>query len=134
MAEGVERLAVVVFDGRFERVHYALVMASAAAATNRPVTLFFTGGAVRALTPDGWLGLDGAPADEAARLARRGLAGFPELMEACRDLGVRFLACEMGLRAADLAPADLDPGLGVAPAGVVTFLNEAPRAGAILFI
>lgn len=44
--EGPENLSIVLFAGGFDRVHYALVMASAAAATNRKVTLFFTGRAL----------------------------------------------------------------------------------------
>lgn len=131
MAEGARSLSVAVFDGSFARVHYALVMASAAAATGRPVTLFFTGRALHALTPDGWARLDGA-ADAAARLAARGVAGFDTLLAACRDLGVRLIACEMGLRAEDVAPEALRPDLSVEIAGVVTWLATAD--GATLFV
>ncbi|HET8727256.1 MAG TPA: DsrE/DsrF/DrsH-like family protein [Alphaproteobacteria bacterium] len=134
MADGLKALSVVVFDGGYERVHYALVMASAAAATNRPATLFFTGPALVALTPGGWRRLGGRPEARDAELAARGVATFEPLLEACRDLGVRFIACEMGLRAEGLAPADLDPRLGVEVAGVVTLLNDARADGALLFI
>ena len=37
-----DKLSIVVYSGKFDEVHYALVMASAAAAVGRPVTLFFT--------------------------------------------------------------------------------------------
>ena len=40
------RLAIIVFSGDYDRVHYALAMASAAAAVSRPATLFFTMGAL----------------------------------------------------------------------------------------
>ena len=40
---------VVVFSGRYEKVHYALAMASAAVAVNKPATLFFTMEAIRGL-------------------------------------------------------------------------------------
>lgn len=134
MPDGPERLSIVVFDGSFARVHYALVMASAAAATNRSATLFFTGPAVTALRAEGWRALDGDPETAEATLAARGVATFADLLEACRELGVRFLACEMGLRAAGLDPDALDPGLAVEITGVVTFLNQAEKTGAILFI
>lgn len=134
MAEGVKALSIVVFDGRYDRVHYALVMASAAAATDRPATLFFTGRALHALVPEGWRRLDGDPSARDAALAGRGVATFEPLLEACRELGVRFIACEMGLRAEGLAAADLDPRLGVEIAGVVTLLNGARADGALLFI
>lgn len=141
---GPDRLAIVVFAGGFDRVHYALVIASAAAATNRKVTLFFTGRAILALagqgddgTP-GWSGLD--PADDGAPAADRdrfltsgGMAGLEELLEACVALGVTVMVCEMGLRA--LTPAvTLRTDVPTQAGGVVTFLNEAPKTGAILFI
>ncbi len=44
-----EKLSIVVFSGDFYMVHYALLMASAAAAIDIPPTLFFTMGASRSL-------------------------------------------------------------------------------------
>lgn len=134
MADGPDKLSIVVFDGRFDRVHYALVMASAAAATSRDATLFFTGQALPALLPGGWRRLDGEPGRTDAEFKKKGVADFEALLEACRDLGVRFIACEMGLRAAGIAEADLDPDLSVEIAGVVTFLGDASKTGAMLFI
>ena len=144
--EGPESLSIVLFAGGFDRVHYALVMASAAAATNRKVTLFFTGRALNTLLAadaegaPGWHRLD--PADDGSRPAERdafftanGLAGFEELLEACVMLKVTVMACEMGLRALDLpAGAPLRPDVPVKTGGVVTFLNDAPKTGAILFV
>jgi peroxiredoxin family protein len=134
MADGPDKLSIVVFDGRFDRVHYALVMASAAAATSRDATLFFTGKALPALMPDGWRRLKGEPERIDADFKARGVADFEALLEACRDLGVRFIACEMGLRAAGIVEADLDPDLPVEIAGVVTFLGDASKTGTMLFI
>lgn len=129
---GIGALSIVVFDGRFDRVHYALVLASAAAATNRRATLFFTGPALRALLPEGWRRLDGDAEGQEAGFAARRVATFVELLEACQALGVRFIACEMGLRALGLAAADLAVPAEIA--GVVTLLAESPRDGQMLFI
>ena len=57
-----DKLSIAVFSGDFTRVHYALVMASGALAINRPVTVFFTMEASRALLAgddidQGWHGL-----------------------------------------------------------------------------
>ncbi len=139
-------LAIVLFAGGFDRVHYALVMASAAAATNRPVTLFFTGRALRVLVEEtepgvkGWHDLD--PADDGSSpvardrfFATHGVAGFEELLEACVALGVTVMACEMGLRALGLpAGVRLRDDVPVTSGGVVTFLNEAPKGAAMLFV
>jgi peroxiredoxin family protein len=132
-----ETLAIAVHSGAFDRVHYALVMASAAAATDRKATLFFTGQAVRALHgAEGWHALAAAPEGAMARdatLRTCQVAGFEELLAACGDLGVRLIVCEMALRAAALDAAGLRPDLKIEVAGVVTFLHAA-AGGQIVFV
>jgi peroxiredoxin family protein len=136
-----DALAIAVHAGSFDRVHYALVMASAAAASDRRATLFFTGNAVIALTrradgQPGWHALEAAPEGAAARDAAwraRKVAGFEELLAACHELDVRLIACEMALRAAGLETAPLRDDLEPEIAGVVTFL-QAADGGATLFV
>jgi len=138
-------LALIVLSGEFERVHYALVLASAAAAIGRPASLFFTLAATRALARPaaeggkaGWalmpaaVGGSGAEADAAYR--QRGIAGFEELLAACVELGVRIIVCEMGLRALGLEPDALRDDVPYDLAGVVTLLASQPTGGAILAI
>ena len=134
-----DKLSIVVFSGDFERVHYALSMAAAAAAVDRPTTLFFTMEAIRALakrrgdgTP-GWTAMAGA-AERDAEFAERGVATFDELFDACVALDVRFLVCEMGLRAVGLHADDLRQDFQHDQGGIVTFLNDASSDGAMLFI
>ena len=124
-------LSIVVQSGAFERVHYALVLASAAAAIDREVTLFFTMEGCRALRPAAALGGWAAP-DE--RLREQGLATLEELLAAAAELNVRFLVCELGLRAVDLAIDDLRGDLGIREAGAVTFLNDAGPDAQMLFV
>jgi peroxiredoxin family protein len=137
-------LNLVLVSPLYERVHYALVMASAAAATGRAVRLFLTMGALKALARGGadrpgWHGLSAAPgqplpADQDRALALRGVATFEELLQATAALGAEFMVCEMGLRAMGLARADLRPDIAVAEGGVVTFLAAAEGKGPILFV
>lgn len=142
-----ERLCIVLLSGCFERVHYALCMASTAAALERPVTLFVTLGALRALIAadaggrPGWMALpvaerpveaaisDGAALDRCNRA--RGVAGFEELLQACAGLDVEFMACEMGLRALGLAPDALRSDVRLAPGGLATLLA---RGGQIVVL
>ena len=139
MTDIPDKLSIVVYSGDFGRVHYAFSMAAAAVAVDRPATLFFTMEAIRALAkprPDGapgWHALPGAAAEDAG-FAERGVATFEELVSACAALGVRFLVCEMGLRAVDLSAADLRDDLIFEEGGIVTFLNDASADGAMLFI
>ena len=133
-------LSVVVLAGDYERVHYALVIASAAAAVGTPVALFFTMGAVRALLPEGgWQGLrpgdsGGAAADRDAALRANGVAGIEELLEACGALGVTFTVCESGLRAEDIASGDLRDDIPIAVGGIVGMLADAGNGGRLLMV
>jgi peroxiredoxin family protein len=119
-------LGLLLLSGTHERAHYALVLATGAAALGRRVTLFATNAGGRALLAD-WSTLQDAARDD--RLRARGVAGFAELREAAFELSVRMIACEAGLRAEALSAAELAPGVEVA--GVATFL-EAVGAGQII--
>jgi peroxiredoxin family protein len=131
-------LSLVVFSGNYDRVHYALVLASAAAAVGRPVTLFFTHRAILTLTTDaGWRAL---PTDDGRSggvvdddYGHRGIATVAELLDACAEMNVRFLVCEMGLRAERLRPDDLRSDLPIGVAGVVTLLADEGHGGSLLF-
>ena len=140
----LKKLSIIAFSGSFDRVHYALAAASAAAATNIAVTLFFTMGAIRALTNDDngeprWGELlhsestdDGVSCDSIHK--NSGVAGFEELLEACVALKVKFLVCEMGLRASGLSVDTLRDDVPIEQGGLVTFLADADAIGSMLFI
>ena len=144
MARAKAALNLVIVSDLYERVHYALVMASAAAATGRKVRLFLTMGALKALargTTDrpGWHDLSPSPGglspmDQDRAFAAAGIATFEELLQATVALGGEVMACEMGLRAVGLARHDLRSDIAVADGGVVTFLEAAEGSGPILFV
>jgi peroxiredoxin family protein len=111
----VTPLGILLRHGDHEAAHYALVLATGAAAVGRPVTLFATNAGCRLL-------LRAAPLTQdprEARLRAVGVAGIAELAAAAEELAVRRIACESGLRAEALAAADLAPGVELA--GVVSF-------------
>lgn len=115
-----EPLAILLISGAYERAHYAFVLAAGAAALGRAVTFFATNDGCRALCED-WSGLAEAGRDAGLRL--RGVAGIGELRDSARELGVRMLACEAGLRIAAIAPYELMEGVEVT--GVASFLADA---------
>jgi len=125
-------LGILLVSGTYERAHYALMVATAAAAAARPVVLFATNAGVRAFLaarPDGapgWTTLAhyGGAAKRDAELRGRGVAGFGELLASAKELGVRLIVCEAGLKAEGLTPAMLDDTLEGEVAGIVTFLAE----------
>lgn len=134
-----DRLSIVVFSGDFDKIHYALVMAAAAVASNTPVTLFFTMWAGRALERDqAWKRLkcsDGASAIAMdSRFKDKNVADFETLLEACVALGVTFMVCEMGVKALGMNPDDLRPDIPITKGGMVTFLADASKDGAMVFV
>ncbi|MFV3127605.1 hypothetical protein [Niveispirillum sp. KHB5.9] len=140
MSDGKWGLALVIQSGGFDRVHYALVTAAAAVATGRPVTLFFTGRALPALLDrEGWKRLDfsddgTSPEARDATLAHRGVGTFEELLTGCAELGVTFLACEMGWRALGIREPVLRQGLEVETTGMVSLLGRVRPGDQLLFV
>jgi peroxiredoxin family protein len=142
-AQRPEKLSIVVFSGEFDKIHYALVMASAAAAIDIPATLFFTMGASRALLAEpSWRNLPAGEIGGAGELAgdvddgfkERTVADFEDLLQACTSLGVKFMVCDMGLRAMDLEGALLREDIPIETGGMVTFLGDAKARGQMVFI
>lgn len=142
-------LSLVVYSGEYDKVHYALVLASSALALGSRATLFFTMDACRALLkpePSGaaaWRKLalaqptakhfrDGGAMDDDFK--RQRLANFEELLAACVELGARVIVCELGLKARGLASQDLRGDVPIEIAGVATLLEDASKSGAMLFI
>jgi peroxiredoxin family protein len=115
MAMPAERLGILLISGGHARAHYAFVVATAAAAIGRDVTLFATNDGCRGLLAD----LHGFEIqDKATR--RLGVAGLAELRQAAFELGIRVIACESGLR---LAGVTEPLAQGVEISGMVSFLS-----------
>ena len=123
MSEG--GLSIIVRSGKYEDAHYALALAAAAVAVNKPAVLFFTMAGIRSLS--------GPPPalDDWARDAinkQRGVGDFETLLQACVELGVRFIVCEMGLRSLAIDRTTLRADVPFTVAGIVTLLEET-RSG-----
>ncbi|ODT98437.1 MAG: hypothetical protein ABS83_04440 [Rhodospirillales bacterium SCN 65-16] len=114
-------ISVILRAGDYESAHYALALAAAALAVNKPAVLFFTMSGIRALqgSPpplDDW--------DRDGRNRARGVGDFETLLQACVELGARFIVCEMGLRSLDIDRASLRADVPFTVAGIVTLLEE----------
>ena len=147
---GPRALSVVVFSGAFAKIHYALVMAATSdAALGDPAILFFTMDALDALRgPAGedapWRAL---PASETGAIegcttggaldnlfAQRGTATFEDLLASAAEIGVRFMACEMGLKAKALSREALRADLAIEVTGMATLLNATPEGAPLVFV
>jgi len=123
-----DKLSLIIQSGEFNRVHYGLVMASAALATGKDVTLFFTMDGTRAITP----GFADGPQDK--MLAQKDLATFEELLTACAEMDATFMVCEMGMRATAVGRGQLRTDIKITEGSAVSFLADASANGAILYI
>ena len=119
MSEG--GLAIIVRSGKYEDVHYALAMAAAAIAVNKPAVLFFTMSGIHALMGPP------PPLEDWGRDAlnkESGVGDFETLLQACVELGARFIVCEMGLRSLAIDRTKLRADVPFVVAGIVTLLEE----------
>ena len=88
---------------------------------NKPAVLFFTMAGIRAL--------QGPPPaltqwERDAENRARGVGDFETLLQACIELGARFIVCEMGLRSLAIDRASLRADVPFTVAGIVTLLEE----------
>lgn len=144
-----KKLSIALYAGTFDRLHYAFVMAAATAAMGIPVTMFFTMDACRILlkpSADGLPSWRRMPISEGTisggdaagamddRFSTRGVATFDELLEACVEMHVKFMVCEMGLVARDMQITDLRDDLPIEIVGFVSFLMDAQADGQMIFV
>jgi predicted peroxiredoxin len=112
----VSALGIILISGGHERAHYALMLATAAAAIGREVTVFATSAGTRALLAERPLEADPREAEVVAA----GVAPLGALLEAAQELGVALMVCDAGLATEGLRGAALLPGVEVS--GLVGFL------------
>ena len=113
-------LSIILRSDEYEDAHYALAMASAALAVNQPAILFFTMGGLRALMAPPQL----QDWHRDALNRARGVGDFETLLQACIELGARFIVCEMGLRSLGIDRSELRTDVPFTVAGIVTLLEE----------
>jgi peroxiredoxin family protein len=159
MAAQKDKLTLVVLSGDFDKVFAAFTIASGAAATGMPVTMFFTFWGLKAIQTGkltgkglfarmaglmnrGGLGAIGPSRLNMGGLGRwmfklmmkqKGVAGLPELRQAALDLGVQMMPCETSMQVLEITSADLIPE-ATAPVGVATMLEQARESGIQMFI
>ena len=153
------RLSMVVFSGDLDRVLASFVIASGAAASGMEVSMFFTFWGLTALRQKresrgktlfqkmmGWMtpvGIRGLGVSKMnfggigakmlrAMMRQQGVPQPEELAQMARDLGVRIVACQMSMDVMGIHKEELIDGVEVG--GVATFLGEATRSKATLFI
>ena len=152
------KASIVVFSGDLDKAMAALVIATGAAASSMDVTLFFTFWGLNVIKKGGLFKGEGFMGKMFNVLARGGDAIGPsrlnmlgigrwlmkrimkqknvnlpkEMIEEAKELGVKFLACEMSMRVMGIRKEDLIETDGIV--GVATYIQEASNSEITLFI
>ncbi len=156
--ETKKKLSIVLFSGDFDKALAALTMATGAAAVNWEVSIFFTfwgfniikrkvghsligrgfmarvfnllmGG--RKSSPLSRMNFGGlSPRLMLGMMKKQNVATLEELYEAAKELGVKFIACEMSMNIFGLTVDDIDPAAKEV-IGVPTFLKYSEDAQTI---
>lgn len=159
--EDNNRVTIIAWSGDLDRAYPVLILASTAAASGMDVTIFFTfWGLFLIKKNDGkvigkdWMTrmlsfihrggtrhlklsqyrMGGMGTWMMRRVFRKNrIATLDELLDMCKDLGVRLLPCQMTMDAFGLTRDDLIPGTGE-PAGAATALEYAAASRVNWFI
>lgn len=133
--------SVILYSGDFDRIHFGLLTATAAACIDRSVNIFVTMGACRAFSGD-WQSLSlsssavrhcTTPTELNEHFRTQHIATFEELLEVVKDLSIRVIVCETGLRAENLTIDMLGCNLSVTAGGMVSFLQHAKGGEIVTF-
>jgi peroxiredoxin family protein len=154
-----DRLAMVVFSGDLDKAIAAFIIASGAAALGLKVSMFFSFWGINIIKKDrryadknllekGFTAMmpgnsKNLPLSQmnyfgmGAKLIRKvmkdkGVATIEELIETAQGLGVRLVSCTMSQELLGISKQELMEG--TEDGDVVTFLGDASRAKATLFI
>lgn len=130
MAKKIQRrpMTLMVISPFADHIHMALMTGATTAAMGRPVTYFFSKGAIKFLTEGGWAKLktcDGmeAPAMDAS-MEEKGVADSTLLIDGLTALDVRFVACETALREHDIDVTTLTKRPAVEISGLADVLEK----------
>jgi peroxiredoxin family protein len=152
------KIAIIASKGTLDMAYPPLILATAAAAMGEDVEVFFTFYGLNIIKKGGAQALQVAPIANPAMpvpvpnivgmlpgmtplatwmmkslyFGKHHVATIEELLEQCRELGVKLIACQMTMDVFGLKQEDMLEGVEVG--GAATFLNFAGEAHTTLFI
>lgn len=126
------KVAIIASHGDLFTGYKVFNLATVAASTGDEVAIFFTFDGLKLIAKEANGQLLPPPGAEGAQeaLAGKNMPSIPQLVGMARELGVKFIACEMSLDVMDVAPSDLVEGAELG--GAAAFLAFAHEAGVTL--
>lgn len=154
-----KKLSMVVFSGDLDRAFAAFVIATGAAASGMPVTMFFTFWGLKVVQKGGLTGRSlfgrmmgfmnrggiervgpsrfnflGAGRWMFKKMMKsHNVASLSELRQMATELGVKMIACQMSMEVMEIPREELIPEISDV-VGVATFIEEAQQSTTTLFI
>ena len=118
------KVAIIASNGGLFDAYKVYNIATAAAATDKEVTIFFTFEGLNLIHKQGMQALPMPEGREAIAegFAKANVPSIPELAAMSQELGVKFIACQMTMDVMGLTVEDFVDGIEVG--GAVTFLNS----------
>jgi peroxiredoxin family protein len=162
MSQPGKSMSIIVTKGTLDWGYPPLILASTAASMDLNVTLFFTFYGLALLKkkldlkvttlgneamempmmgmhmamPNLLAALPGAPSLTTAMMKdlikKKGVASIEDLRDACMDIGVRMIACQMTMDLFEYKPSDMIDGIEYA--GAATYIETATQCDINLFI
>jgi peroxiredoxin family protein len=126
------KVAIIASNGGLFDAYKVYNIATAAAATDKEVTIFFTFEGLNLIHKQGMRALPMPEGREAIAegFAKANVPSIPELAAMSQELGVKFIACQMTMDVMGLTVEDFVDGIEVG--GAVTFLEFAKDAAPTL--
>lgn len=121
-------VAIIASNGGLFDAYKVFNIATAAAASDQEVTIFFTFEGLNLIHKQGMHHLEMPAGKEhfAEGFKQAQVPEIPQLVEMAQELGVKFIACQMTMDVMGLTEADFVDGIEVG--GAVTFLQASKEA------
>lgn len=122
------KVAIIASNGGLFDAYKVFNIATAAAASDKEVAIFFTFEGLNLIHKQAMQALPMPEGREAIAegFAKANVPSIPQLVEMAQELGVKFIGCQMTMDVMGLTKADLVEGIEVG--GAVTFLEFAKDA------
>lgn len=127
-----KKVAIIASNGGLFDAYKVFNIATAAAATDQEVQIFFTFEGLNLIHKQAYQQLQMPEGKEhfADGFAKANVPAIPELVEMAQDLGVKFIGCQMTMDVMGLEKENFVDGIEVG--GAVTFLAFANEADVTL--
>ncbi len=127
-----KRVAIIASNGGLFDAYKVFNIATAAAATDQEVGIFFTFEGLNLIHKEAYKQLQMPEGKEhfAEGFAKANVPSIPEMVSMAQELGVKFIGCQMTMDVMGLEKEDFIDGIEVG--GAVTFLDFAKDADVTL--